>query len=52
MLITTRKILFSCHFKVNDKNVLFVQGLKSKPRNESEFVNVFGTVELEEKWAK
>ena len=52
MLITTRKILFSCQFKVNDKNVLFVQGLKSKTRKESEFVNVFATVELEEKWAK
>ena len=52
MLITTRKILFSCHFKVNDKNVLFVQGLKSKTRKESEFVNVFATVELEEKWTK
>ena len=52
MLITTRKILFSCQFKVNDKNVVFVQGLKNKTRKESEFVYVFATVELKEKWAK
>ena len=51
MLIPRRKILFSCQFKlVNDKNVYFVQALKSKTRKE--FVNVFATVELKEKWAK
>ena len=44
MLITTSKILFSCQFNVNDKNVVFVQGLKNKTRKESEFVNVFATV--------
>ena len=50
MLTTIRKIQFSCHFKMNDKNVHFVQALKSKTRKE--FVNVFATVELKQKWAK
>ena len=42
--------MFSCHFKKNDENIHFVQALKSKTRNE--FVNVFVTLELKEKWAK
>ena len=50
MFTATTKILFSCHFKMNDKNVHFVQALKSKTRKE--FVNVFATVELKEKWSK
>ena len=39
--------MFSCHFKKNDKNIHFVQGLKSKTRNE--FENDFATLELKEK---
>ena len=44
MLTTIRKIQFSY------KNLHFVQALKSKTRKE--FVNVFATVELKQKWAK
>ena len=51
MLTTTRKILFSCHFKMNDKNVHFAQALKSLTRR-NVFVNVFAKVELKEKGTK